>query len=187
MAAPTPRFFETPAEFRRWLEKNHATAREIIVGFYKKDSGRGGMVYRDALDEALCFGWIDGVVRRIDDESYCQRFTPRKPGSIWSKINVGHVERLKSAGKMTPAGLAAFEARTAARTGVYSFENQPRELPPAAEKQFRKHAAAWKFWQEQPPGYRRQMIWWIVSAKQESTQQRRLEKLIESSAQRVRL
>ena len=185
--SPAPRFFKTPAEFRRWLGKHHATAREIIVGFHKKASGRGGMIYREALDEALCFGWIDGIVRRIDDDSYCQRFTPRKPGSIWSKVNVGHVERLKAAGSMTPAGLAAFEARQPHRTGIYSFENQPRDLPAQDEALFRRNATAWKFWQEQPAGYRRKATWWIVSAKQEITRRRRLEKLILKYAEHVRV
>lgn len=181
-SAPTPKFFRTAVEFRRWLEKNHATARELWVGYYKKASGRGGMVYREALDEALCFGWIDGITKSIDADSYMQRFSPRRPGSIWSNINVRHVERLKAAGKMHAAGLAAFAARDPKKTGIYSFENRPKEFPLALEKTFRRNKEAWAFWQAQPPGYRRLMTWWVLSGKLEETQQKRLTKLIAESA-----
>lgn len=180
--------FRTAAAFRRWLEKNHATAKELQVRFYKKASGKGGMVYREALDEALCFGWIDGVVHRLDDESYAQRFTPRRAGSNWSNINVGHVARLKRAGRMHAAGLAAFAARTAEKTGVYSFEAKiPPTLPTADERRFRAAPAAWEFFSAQPPGYRRQSVWHVVSAKQEATRERRLAKLIAASAAGRRL
>ncbi len=140
---PAVVFFASAAEFRRWLEKNHATTRELQVGFYKKSSGRGGLSYPEAVDEALCFGWIDGILRKLDDERYTHRFTPRRPGSIWSNVNVGHVERLRAAGRMHAAGLAAFAARSAAKTGIYSFEQGTQILPSAYEKQFRAHARAW--------------------------------------------
>lgn len=180
-------FFASAAEFRRWLEANHATATELILGFHNKDSGRGGITYAEALDEALCFGWIDGLVRRLDASSHSRRFTPRKPGSIWSKINLRHVERLIAAGRMQPAGLAAHARRSAAKTGVYSFENRPEDLPPALKKTFRADARAWKFWSAQPPGYRRTATWWVISAKQETTRQRRLAQLIADSAAGRRL
>jgi len=180
--APAPRFFRTPGEFRRWLDKNHATAKELWVGYHKKHSGRGGMVYREALDEALCFGWIDGVVKTIDAASYMQRFSPRRPGSIWSNVNVRHIERLTAAGKMHTAGLAAFKARDPKKTGIYSFENRPKEFPPALEKHFQRNEKAWLFWTTLPPGYRRTLTWWVLSAKQTETRQKRLTKLIAESA-----
>ena len=182
-----PRFFPAPAAFRRWLEQHHSAANELWVGFYKKSSGRGGMVYAEAVDEALCFGWIDGLVKSIDSDSYMQRFTPRKPRSIWSKINVGHIARLTAAGRMTPAGLAAFEARTAAKTGVYSFEQEPQQFPAAFEKTFRANRRAWTFWTSQPPGYKRTALWWVISAKQASARERRLAQLIAVSADHRRL
>lgn len=182
-----PAFFKTAADFRRWLEQNHASATELILGFYKKDSGKGGLTYKEAVDEALCFGWIDGIVRRIDEVSHMQRYTPRKRGSIWSNINVGHVQRLIAADKMHPAGLAAYEARTAAKTGIYSFEKPPRKFAAPLEKIFRANRAAWKFWERQPPGYRRTLTHWVVSAKHEETRQRRLARLIAASATSRRL
>jgi uncharacterized protein YdeI (YjbR/CyaY-like superfamily) len=180
-------FFSSAAPFRRWLQKNYATAKEIWIGFYKKASGKGGMIYPQALDEALCFGWIDGLVKSIDAESYMQRFTPRRPGSIWSNINVGHVARLTAAGRMHNAGLAAFAARDARKTGVYAFENRPQEFPPEFTNLFRARKKAWNFWEAQPPGYRRVAIWWVVSAKQAETRERRLAKLIAASAAGRRL
>jgi uncharacterized protein YdeI (YjbR/CyaY-like superfamily) len=137
------KYFNTATDFRAWLEDNHRTARELWIGFYKKDSGKGGITYAEALDEALCFGWIDGVRKRMDELSFMQRFTPRKPKSIWSFINIGHVKRLMKAGRMMPAGEKAFAARTAARSGVYSFENRPRELSVELQRQFRSDNAAW--------------------------------------------
>lgn len=184
----TPRFFKSPAEFRAWLEKNHATATELWVGLYKKAYAHRGLTYPDAVLEALCFGWIDGVMRRIDDESHMQRFTPRKPGSTWSNINVAHVERLTREGRMAPAGRAAFAARSAAKTGIYSFERtQPAEFPPALLRLFKANRAAWKFFSAQPPGYRRLSTHRVVDAKQESTRLRRLEKLIAASAAGLRI
>lgn len=157
------------------------------VGFYKKDSGRGGLNYAEALDEALCFGWIDGVRKRVDEFSYTQRFTPRKPRSNWSLINIRHAERLKKAGRMRPAGLKAFAACEPAKAGVYSFENKPRELLPALQRQFKSDKAAWRFFQQQPPGYRRVAGFWVMSAKREETRQRRLARLMSDSRHGRRL
>jgi len=185
--AAKPRFFPAAATFRTWLEQNHATASELWVGYYKKSSRRVGLTYREAVDEALCFGWIDGLAKSIDADRYMQRFTPRRPGGNWSLVNLRNVARLKSAGRMHPAGLAAFAARTKAKTGVYSFEDRPGKFPPALEKNVRAHPAAWTFFSSQPPGYRRTAIWWVVSAKQDATRQRRLAQLIADSAAHRRL
>lgn len=174
--------FKSPAEFRRWLAKHHAAAVELWVGFYRKDSGKGGITYQEALDEALCFGWIDGLKKRIDEASYTHRFTPRKARSIWSTVNTRRVEELRKLGRMAPPGLKAFAAREANRTGIYSFENRPRQLDGAYEKKFKANKPAWEFFQAQPPGYRRTAIWWVVSAKQEETRLRRLGRLIQDSA-----
>lgn len=178
-----PTHFPTAAHFRTWLERHHATVRELSVAFYKKSSGKAGMSYHEAVDEALCFGWIDGIIRRLDDESYCHRFTPRRPGSIWSKINLGHVERLKAAGQMHAAGLAAYARRESAKSGVYSYEQgqpqpRPQKFPTALEKIFRASPSAWCFWQTLPPGHQRTVIHWVTSAKQTATRERRLARLI---------
>lgn len=184
----TPRFFKSPAAFRAWLEQNHGSATELWVGLYKKAHAHRGLTYPDAVLEALCFGWIDGVMRRIDDESHMQRFTPRKSGSTWSNINVAHVERLTREGRMAPAGLAAFAARSAAKTGIYSFERKtPAQFPPALLREFKAHATAWKFFHAQPPGYRHLATFHVASAKQEATRARRLAKLIAASAAGRRL
>ena len=180
-------FFASAAEFRRWLEQHHSTASELVLGFYKKASGKTGLSYLEAVDEALCFGWIDGVRRSLDENRYTGRFSPRKARSNWSLINIRHVERLTKLGRMHPAGLAAYAARTAARTGVYSFENRPREFPASLAQRFRANKTAWTFWERQPPGYRRTAIWWVISAKQESTRVRRLAHLIADSAAGQRL
>jgi uncharacterized protein YdeI (YjbR/CyaY-like superfamily) len=182
-----PKFFSTPEEFRQWLEQNHNRATELLIGFHKKSSGKKSITYAEALDEALCFGWIDGVRKRLNETSYTQRFTPRKQRSIWSNINVKHVERLKKAGRMHPAGLEAYARRDPQRTGIYSFENAPRELSPEYEKTFRQNKAAWKFFQEQPAGYKRLMVFRTMSAKKEETRLRRLNELIESSEKGVRM
>ena len=174
-------YFKSAAEFRAWLEQHHATERELFVGFYKKASGRAGLTYAEAVDEALCFGWIDGVKRRVDQFSYQHRFTPRTAKSIWSRINIQHAERLIKTGRMTPAGRKASAARDPKRSEVYSFENAPRQLPPAGERRFRADRTAWDFFQRQPPGYRRMATFWVVSAKKTETQTRRLEQLIVDS------
>jgi len=182
-----PTFFATSAAFRRWLARHHASRALVWIGFWKKASGKKGITYAEAVDEALCFGWIDGLVRSFDELAYKQRFTPRKPGSIWSAINIAKAERLKKAGKMEKAGLAAFEGRDPKRAGLYSFENKPAEFSPALEKRFRASKAGWKFFAAQPPGYRRVATFWVMSAKQEATRERRLARLIEDSANGVRL
>ena len=182
-----PMFFSTPAEFRTWLERNHDSASELLIGFHKKASGKKSITYAEALDEALCFGWIDGVRKKLNETSYVQRFTPRKPRSIWSNINVNHVERLKKEGRMHAAGLEAYERRDPQRTGIYSFENRPRELSPAYEKKFRANKKAWEFFQAQPTYYKNLLIFRTMSAKKEETQLRRLEQLIEVSAKGQRL
>jgi uncharacterized protein YdeI (YjbR/CyaY-like superfamily) len=177
-----PRFFATPEEFRAWLDEHHTTATEVVVGFYKKGAGKPSMVWVEAVREALCFGWIDGITRRIDDESYCIRFTPRRPRSNWSAVNVRHVEELIREGRMRPAGLAAFEARAPKRTGVYSYEQRHEaKLDDAQEEHFRSNRRAWEFFQAQPPGYRQMAIYWVLSAKREETRARRLATLIDDS------
>ncbi len=183
----SPVFFRTPEAFRRWLKTHAAKETELVVGLWRKESGKGGMSYAEALDEALCVGWIDGLRRKIDEESHSIRFTPRRRGSIWSLVNVRHVERLVAASRMTPAGLAAFAARTNELTGVYSFERSLATFDAAQEKKFRSAKKAWKFWEAQPPGYRRVATHWVTSAKQETTRARRLALLIEDSAQGLRL
>jgi uncharacterized protein YdeI (YjbR/CyaY-like superfamily) len=180
-AAPT--YFATPDEFRAWLEANHEKETEILVGFHKTGTGRPSITWPQSVDEALCFGWIDGVRRSLGAEAYTIRFTPRKPTSIWSAINVGKVAALTKQGKMRPAGLRAFAARTAARTGVYSFERKeaPR-LAPAEEQALRSNAKAAAFFDAQPPWYRRTSLHWVVSAKRDETRARRLRQLITDSA-----
>ena len=178
----TPKAFKTQADWRAWLEAHHDSSTEILLRLFKVHAAHRGLTYKQALEEALCFGWIDGVVRRLDEDSFSQRYTPRRRGSIWSNINVGHVQRLTREGRMKPAGLAAFEKRDEKRTGIYAFENRPKALPPAMEKQFRANKKAWAFYQAQAPWYRRTTAFWVLGAKKEETQQRRLEMLIDRSA-----
>jgi uncharacterized protein YdeI (YjbR/CyaY-like superfamily) len=182
-----PTFFPTPADWCKWLETHHATARELLVGFYKRGSGRPSITWPESVDEALCFGWIDGVRKRIDDVSYTIRFTPRKARSIWSNVNVRRVVVLAQEGRMRPAGLAAYEARRENKSGVYSYEKRPEDFPDPYGGQIRKNKAAWTFFQAQPPSYRRAAIWWVVSAKKEETRLKRLGQLIEDSANGRRL
>jgi uncharacterized protein YdeI (YjbR/CyaY-like superfamily) len=182
-----PRFFQTPAEFRVWLDRNHDTASELLVGFYKKASGRNGVTYEEALDEALAFGWIDGVTRRVDDERWAIRFSPRRPKSIWSLKNIRRVGELTKLGRMAPPGLEAFERRDPSEAGTYSFEQAKPELGQDLESRFRRNRKAWRFWEEQPPGYRKAATWWVVTAKREETRLRRLTTLIEDSANGRRL
>ena len=143
--APEPIFFESPAAWRDWLGEHHASAEEVLVGFYKKNSGRQGMTWSEAVDEALCFGWIDSIVRRLDDERHVQRFTPRRPSSTWSAVNIEKVERLKAEGRMTEAGLRAYAARREERSRTYAFEQQDGQLPPEALARLRADEAAWSF------------------------------------------
>jgi uncharacterized protein YdeI (YjbR/CyaY-like superfamily) len=178
-----PTFFATPAKFRAWLEANHATERELLVGFYKRASAKQSITWPESVDEALCFGWIDGVRRSLSDEAYTIRFTPRKPTSIWSVINVARVEALAKLGKLQPAGQRAFAARSADRTGVYSFERrEAAKLSAPQEKRLRANRKASAFFDQQAPWYRRTAIHWVVSAKREETRERRLDQLISDSA-----
>ena len=174
-------FFASPAEFRAWLEKHHDSETEVWVGSYRKATGKQGMTWSESVDQALCFGWIDGIRKSIDDERYKQRFTPRKPRSNWSKINVEKVAKLTAEGLMTPAGLAAFEKRSEAKTGIYSYENPPENFEPKQEAAFKKDPKAWAFFEAQPRSYRRVAIWWVLSAKREETRERRLRTLIADS------
>jgi uncharacterized protein YdeI (YjbR/CyaY-like superfamily) len=176
-----PIFFTSPGEFRAWLEANHDRRDELIVGFYKKASGKPSMTWPEAVDQALCFGWIDGVRRSHGDDAYTNRFTPRRRGSNWSAINIKRVGELIEAGQMTPAGMKAFEARTEAR---YSYEQEraAAALDAGQEREFRANPAAWEWFEARPPGYRRSAIHWVVSAKRPETRARRLATLIEDSA-----
>ncbi len=182
-----PTFFPSPAAFRAWLAEHHAEAGELWVGFYKKASGRGGIGYQEAVDEGLCFGWIDGIKKRVDELSYMHRFTPRRKGSRWSAANLRRVGELTAAGRMAAAGLAAFAARDPERDAGYSYESRPAALDPALERSFREHAAGWAFFAAQPPGYRRLMTFWVMSAAQDATRRRRLDRLIAASAAETRL
>ena len=174
-----PIFFPTPAAFRSWLEKNHATSREQWIGFYKKGSGRPSIIWPESVDEALCVGWIDGLRKTIDAESYKIRFTPRKKESNWSAVNIGRVKELTEQGRMRPAGLNAFAHRKEEKSGIYAYENRKSAtLDKAAEKQFRSNRKAWEFFQTQPAWYRQVAIWRLVTAKKEETRRARLEKLI---------
>ena len=182
MPGRVPTFFATARAVRVWLEKNHGTASELLVGFYKRGSGRPSLTWPESVDEALCFGWIDGVRRSLGAESYTIRFSPRRQGSIWSEVNRKRVEVLKDEGRMTAAGLAAYEKRRENRSGIYAYEQRTAELPEVYARPFRRNRAAWAFFEAQPPGYRKTMMWWIVSAKQEATREKRLAKLIEECA-----
>ncbi len=187
--APThaPKPFKTPKALSEWFRKHHATETEPITRLYKVHARHLGIGYKEALDEALCWGWIDGVVRRLDADSYQQRFTPRKPRSIWSNVNVGHVERLTREGRMEPPGLAAFGARTAERTGIYSFEKQEVRLAPAFLKRLKADKAAWAWYSAQGAYYRRTAAHWVMSAKREETRERRFAQLLTCSHDGLRV
>ena len=182
----TPVSFKNAEAFRAWLTLHHSSSDALAVRLSKMRVGRG-LTYAQALDEALCFGWIDGVRRSLDADSYCVRFTPRKPRSIWSRVNVAHVARLTSEGRMQPDGVKAFEARDERRTGIYSFERPPAELPPAFARTFRANSAAWMYFQAQAPWYRRTTIHWVTSAKRQETRTTRLATLIACCAQQKRI
>ena len=174
-----PTFFETPSAFRAWLKKNHKTADELIVGFYRKESGKASITWQQAVDEALCFGWIDGIRRKHSEIAYSNRFTPRRPKSNWSAINIGRVEELTRLKRMQPAGLAAFAKRTESRSRIYNYEQTDEPVfDPALGKIFKANKQAWKFFCGLPPYYRRGETRWVHGAKQEATRLRRLEKLI---------
>ena len=186
--APTPIFFTTGTKFRAWLRKHHRRESELWVGFYKKDTKKASVSYPEALDEALCFGWIDGVRKSRDAESYVQRFTPRRKGSIWSTVNVRKVGELIAAKRMQPAGLKAFDARDPKKVRSYSFEQRgDLKLGPAEVKQLKAAAGAWAFYEVLPPSFKKMITWWVVSAKKPETRARRLEKLIAASAAGRRL
>jgi uncharacterized protein YdeI (YjbR/CyaY-like superfamily) len=177
-----PKFFKTPKEFRKWLEANHTKATELWVGMYKKSTGKASITWPEAVDEALCFGWIDGIRKSLNDESYMNRFTPRKARSNWSAINIARVKELTEQGRMTPAGLAAFELRKENRSGIYSYEQRSVDLPEPYAKVFKANPKAWTFFESQSAWYRKSVNWWILSAKREETRNKRLEQLIEYSA-----
>ena len=176
-------FFATPADFRKWLQRHHQSATEVWVGFYKKETGRPSMTWPESVDEALCVGWIDGIRKRLDEESYTIRFTPRKAQSTWSAVNIARVAELTREGRMQPAGLAAFEKRVDARSAIYSYEQRKAaEFDEEAERQFRANKKAWEFFLSQPPWYRRTATYKVISAKREETRQKRLAALIADSA-----
>ena len=181
-----PRFFASPAEWRAWLEANHAKATELSVGFWKRETGKASITWPESVDEGLCFGWIDGVRHRIDDEAYRIRFTPRNPGSIWSRVNLKRFAELKVAGRVAPAGQAAFDSGRE-RTDHYSYENTPVELAPDEAKRFAADANAWANFQAFAPSYRRPALWWVASARRPETRARRLDALIEASARGERI
>jgi uncharacterized protein YdeI (YjbR/CyaY-like superfamily) len=178
-----PTFFATPADFRAWLERHHESHSELIVGFHKRGSGRPSITWPEAVDQALCFGWIDGVRRRIDDTSYSIRFTPRKARSTWSAVNIRRMKELVEGGLVAPAGLAAFGRRADDRSAIYSYEQRKAaKLEADQERRLRADERAWAFFDAQPPSYRRAAIHWVTSAKKPETRDRRLAQLIECSA-----
>ena len=178
-----PLFFASQAEWRRWLAAHHAREDEISVGFYKRATGKPSITWPESVDEALCFGWIDGIRRSIDAERYTIRFTPRRPPSTWSAVNVKRVAELTRLGHMRPAGVRAFNARSAGNTAVYSFEQRKTVcLSPADAQRFKMNPAAWRFFKAQALWYQRTTIWWVISAKREETRQKRLATLIKDSA-----
>jgi len=184
---PKIKFFITQSLFRQWLAKNHARSAELWVGFHKKKSGKINITYAEALDEALCFGWIDGVRKSVDESSYTIRFTPRRSKSIWSRVNTKRAEELSKLGRMKPPGLEALALRDPQRSGIYSFETSTRKLATAYESKFRAKKRAWEYFQNQPPGYRKLATFWVMSAKKDETRLRRLEQLISDSSEAKRL
>lgn len=186
-AKSAPKAFATAATLRAWFERNHDSKRELWILYHKKGSGRKAVGYQEALDEALCFGWIDGQAKGIDEMSYMQRWTPRKATSRWSAVNVRKAEALIAAGRMMPAGLAAFERRGNSQARGYSFKNAPLDLPPWAAAAVKGDALAWSYWTAQPPGYRRMAVWWVASAVKEETKARRIAQLIAFSRKGQRL
>jgi uncharacterized protein YdeI (YjbR/CyaY-like superfamily) len=176
------RFFATPDELRDWFDANHETAGELWLGYYRKSTGRPSVDWSQAVDEALCVGWIDGIRRSVDETTHVQRFTPRRKGSTWSAVNVAKVAALTEQGRMRPAGIAAFEARSDANTAIYSYERAAAEFTAEEAARFRATPAAWADWEARPPSYRRTVTHWVTSAKQPATRARRLDALIADSA-----
>jgi len=189
MAKPTlaPHYFKSQDDFRVWLAKNHKTASELLVGYYKVKSGKASLTWSESVDQALCFGWIDGVRRSIDNERYCIRFTPRKQNSIWSAVNIEKMAQLTDAGLMTEDGLKAFSFRTEQKSNIYSHENEPIELAPNLVSQLELNTKAMEYFNNQAPSYKKVIIHWIMIAKQEKTKQARLEKLIHASERQERV
>lgn len=185
---PAPKFFPNTQAFRRWLKANATTATELLVGYHKVATGKPSMSWSESVDEALCFGWIDGVRKRIDDETYQIRFTPRRPTSIWSAINIAKFEKLHAEGRMTPAGAAAFENRAEAKSVVYSYEQEsPAELSPAEVREFMRNKSAWRFFERSPPSHKKVVLHWVCGAKRPETRHRRFIKLLEACAVGQRL
>ena len=184
---PKANFFKTPSQFRKWLDNNNGRSIEIWVGLYKKDSTERGITYSEALDQALCYGWIDGALESIDENVWMKRFTPRKPGSIWSLVNIKRVEKLNKLGLMTPAGLKAFNARLKEKSGIYSYEQEEKELADDYKKKLMANKKAWECFQSQAHSYQRTVIHWVMRAKREKTRQKRLMELIEESSKGLRL
>jgi uncharacterized protein YdeI (YjbR/CyaY-like superfamily) len=182
-----PTFFKSQADFRKWLETHHAATSELLVGFYRKGSGKAGITYQEAVDEALCFGWIDGVKKRVDESSYTHRFTPRKAGSIWSVVNTKRAKALVTLGLMAAPGLRAFERRDRKKTKQYSYEREHAVFDPAIERAFKANAPAWTFFRAQPPGYQRILTFWVMSAKKDEARLRRLAALVKTSAEGKRM
>jgi uncharacterized protein YdeI (YjbR/CyaY-like superfamily) len=179
-----PAFFKRPADYRTWLEANHESESELLVGFHKRDSGRESMSWPESVAEALCFGWIDGVRRRVDDESYTIRFTPRKSSSIWSTVNTKKMRELIAEGLVRPAGMRAFERRSEKKSSIYAYENRSTAVLDAdSERELKRHKAAWKFFEACPPWYKRTAIWRIISAKRPETRAKRLAELITCCAE----
>jgi uncharacterized protein YdeI (YjbR/CyaY-like superfamily) len=181
-AGMDPSFFPTPADFRAWFAEHHESATELWVGFHKKGTGKPSITWPESVDQALCFGWIDGIRKSLDADSYVIRFTRRQRRSHWSNVNIKRIGELTGQGLVTDAGLRAFEARSAENSGRASHEQGTVELPEEYLSLFRANAAAWEFFGSTPPGYRRTMTWWVISAKREETRRKRLATLIEASA-----
>ena len=182
-----PKFFHSPADFRSWLEKNHATATELWVGFYKNDSRKPTIILPELVDQALCFGWIDGIRKGVDETSYLILFTPRRRGSICSAINIKRAKELVRQKQMRTTGLKAFAARIGNKSGIYSYEQRSTELKEPYAELLKRNKAAWTFFEKQPPSYRQMIGWWIISAKKEETRMARLAKLISESAKGKRV
>lgn len=182
-----PRFFKTSSALHKWLNTNHKKKDELIIGFYKVASGKKSITPLEALDEMLCFGWIDGIRHKIDEESYQNRYTPRKANSTWSQVNIKKVKELTKQGRMQPAGIEAYNSITKKRINKYSSEQKEIKLEPEYERKFKKDKKAWQFFQNQPPSYRKPALWWVVSAKQEETRRRRLDTLIKDSNEGLKI
>lgn len=183
----TPVFFKDQSAFRKWLEENHTKEKELVVGYYKVSTGKPSINWSESVDQAICFGWIDGIRKSIDNESYCIRFTPRKPSSNWSAVNIRKVENLIKNGQMTAAGLEAYKNIKENKSGIYSFENEAKNLPVDFETTFKVNKTAWEFFNKQTPSYRKAVIHWILSAKQEVTKLSRFEKLLSACEKQTKI